>query len=91
MSTYLLRARSVIHPGNYLIQDERGECFIYFASTGELSATSVDPTLAQAMIQSYEWAAVSEEEWLTQAELQARATVKLPHVPPSTDLQHEGY
>jgi hypothetical protein len=91
MSTYQIRGRSIIKLGNYLVQDRTGHCFVYFGATGELSATTIDPSFAEAMLQSYEWEACADDEWLTLPELKARSTVRLPGMPSSHDVQQEGY
>ncbi len=91
MSTYQIRGRSITKPGNYLVRDPSGLCFVYFGSTGELSATGIDPSFAEAMLQSYEWESAAEQEWLTLADLQARSTIRLPRMPSSQDVQQEGY
>jgi hypothetical protein len=86
VSIYRLRARSIIHPGNCLIADESGSCYIFFADVGELSVTAIDHSLAEAMMQSYEWVEESGHETLTLADLQARATDRIP--PAGTSPEH---
>ena len=62
-------AKSVIHPGNYLLCDLNGDCYVYFGDCHELSRTAVDQSLADAMMQSYEWSATPGGDWLTLDEL----------------------
>ena len=81
MNCYRIRAESVIHPGNLLLEESSGACFIYFAEAEKLSATSLSPSLADAMIQSYEWEAVEDDIWLTLDEIQLRGA---PQVPPTS-------
>lgn len=74
MARFRLRARSLIHPGNALVEADNGNCYIYFADFGELSAAAIDSTLAEAMVQCYEWSRVDSNEWLSLPEIEIRAT-----------------
>lgn len=57
-----------------MVECDDGNCYIYFADFGELSSAPIDPTLAEALLQCYEWSPVSTEEWLTLDEIETRAT-----------------
>ncbi len=82
---YRVLGRSVIHPGNVLLEDESGACFIYFAGPGELSATSLDHSLAEAILQSYEWSRATRDEWVTVPDLQANSYLRISTPYNSTD------
>lgn len=88
MSKYQLRAKSVVQPGTYLVEDSSGACFIYFADTGELSLTAVTHSFADAMMQCHEWAPINDGEWVTIAELQAMATTQVPPQSTVSDFAH---
>lgn len=76
MAQFKLRARSVIHPGNALVESDDGNCYIFFADFGELSSAAIDPTLAEAMLQCYEWSPVDSDEWMTLTEIEVRAAAR---------------
>lgn len=77
MARFKLRARSVIHPGNALVESDDGNCYIYFADFGELSSAAIDPTLAEAMLQCYEWSPVESDDWMTLTEIEVQAAARL--------------
>lgn len=77
MARFKLRARSLIHPGNALVESDDGNCYIYFADFGELSSAAIDPTLAEALEQCYEWSPVDSGDWLTLPEIETLASAHI--------------
>lgn len=69
MSRYRVSACSVTRPGTFLVQDEEGNCSVYFKRTGSLSATTLDPALTDAIIQCDGWCRIETEMWLSLDEL----------------------
>jgi hypothetical protein len=88
VTTYRLRAQSVIHPGNFLVKHPNGGCYVFFAGIGELSVTAIDESMAEALGQSYEWKTIESGEELTLSELQARASGRFYPAGEGTDLTH---
>jgi hypothetical protein len=86
MDSFRLIAQSAIHPGNLMLEDASGDCYVYFAATGELSTTPIEHSLAGAMLQSYEWTSTPDGEWMTLEQLHARSIGLLTRSEPDTGL-----
>lgn len=73
MPRYRVRAWSVTRPGTFLVQDEEGNCSVYFTRTGSLSITTLDPALSDAIVRCDGWYRIEAESWLSLEELRHHA------------------
>jgi hypothetical protein len=69
MSRYRVCACSVVRPGTFLVQDEDGNCSVFFTRTGSLSVTTLDPSLTNAIINDGGWRQIDAGDWLSLEEL----------------------
>ena len=69
MSRYRVCACSVTRPGTFLVQDEDGNCSVFFTRTGSLSVTTIDPALTDAIVRCDGWFRIDAESWHSLEEL----------------------
>jgi hypothetical protein len=81
MSRYRVCACSVVRPGTFLVQDEDGNCSVFFTRTGSLSATTLDPALTDAIVQDAGWRQVDAGDWLSLEELRNQMLGAIPDQP----------
>ena len=88
MLRYRICACSVTRPGTLLVQDEDGNCSVYFTRTGSLSVTTLDPAFTDAMVQCDDWCRIDAEAWLSLDELKHHA-MGTTFIRPKDPLQPE--